>query len=85
MISAESFPTSFRASGLSILNAVGRLGAIAAQFVNGFLVGPPAHVATLLTITALTMCIGGACARALPRETTSPAGPGAKKRVLSQR
>ncbi|OWZ20689.1 Synaptic vesicle glycoprotein 2A [Phytophthora megakarya] len=58
LMSAESFPTDIRTTGMGMLSAVGRAGSVAAQFVNGYLIGPPVHVTLLLVITASMMLIG---------------------------
>ncbi|EGZ15519.1 hypothetical protein PHYSODRAFT_346609 [Phytophthora sojae] len=60
LMSAESFPTDVRTTGMGMLSAAGRAGSIAAQFVNGYLIGPPVHVTLLLVITATMMLLGSA-------------------------
>ncbi|KAG7396187.1 hypothetical protein PHYBOEH_002628 [Phytophthora boehmeriae] len=60
LMSAESFPTDVRTTGMGMLSAAGRAGSVAAQFVNGYLIGPPVHVTLLLSITAITMLLGSA-------------------------
>ncbi|TMW64299.1 hypothetical protein Poli38472_012921 [Pythium oligandrum] len=58
LMSAESFPTDVRTTGMGLLAAGGRSGSVIAQFVNGYLVGPPPHITLLLTITASMMLLG---------------------------
>ncbi|KAL3671274.1 hypothetical protein V7S43_003206 [Phytophthora oleae] len=58
LMSAESFPTDVRTTGMGTLSAAGRAGSVAAQFVNGYLIGPPVHVTVLLAITASMMLLG---------------------------
>ncbi|KAI9989895.1 hypothetical protein PInf_020186 [Phytophthora infestans] len=58
LMSAESFPTDVRTTGMGTLSAAGRAGSVAAQFVNGYLIGPPVHVLLLLAITASMMLLG---------------------------
>ncbi|ETN13119.1 hypothetical protein PPTG_08047 [Phytophthora nicotianae INRA-310] len=58
LMSAESFPTDVRTTGMGTLSAAGRAGSVAAQFVNGYLIGPPVHVTLLLAITASMMLLG---------------------------
>ncbi|KAE8888192.1 hypothetical protein PF005_g21497 [Phytophthora fragariae] len=60
LMSAESFPTDVRTTGMGMLSAAGRAGSVAAQFVNGYLIGPPVHVTLLLVITATMMLLGSA-------------------------
>ncbi|GMF64604.1 unnamed protein product [Phytophthora lilii] len=60
LMSAESFPTDVRTTGMGILSAAGRAGSVAAQFVNGYLIGPPVHVTWLLVVTASMMLLGSA-------------------------
>ncbi|RLN98479.1 hypothetical protein BBJ28_00006544 [Nothophytophthora sp. Chile5] len=60
LMSAESFPTDVRTTGMGVLSSAGRAGSVAAQFVNGYLVGPPVHVTLLLAITASMMLLGSA-------------------------
>ncbi|DBA01131.1 TPA: hypothetical protein N0F65_001759, partial [Lagenidium giganteum] len=65
LLSAEAFPTRMRATAMGVLAMGGRSGSVLTQFVNGFLVGPPAHIALLLSITATTMLVGAASAAAM--------------------
>lgn len=58
LMSTESFPTDVRTTGMGILASGGRSASVIAQFVNGYLVGPPPHVTALLVITASMMLIG---------------------------
>jgi MFS family permease len=58
LMSTESFPTDVRTTGMGMLSASGRAGSVAAQFVNGYLIGPPVHVTLLLAITASMMLLG---------------------------
>jgi putative MFS transporter len=69
-LSTELFPTAVRATALGVLAAAGRLGSIAAQFVNGTLQD---HVAVLLAVTAATMLAGAASALPLPNAPASGA------------
>ena len=52
---AETFAKNDRATALGLLNAVGRVASISAQYVNGSLAKSPA---ALLTVTALFMFLG---------------------------
>lgn len=63
MLSAETFPLEVRTTGISLVNCSGRIGAICAQFVNGFLVGPPAHIEALLLVVTSVMVAGGIASR----------------------
>jgi MFS family permease len=58
LMSTESFPTDVRTTGMGLLASGGRSASVIAQFVNGYLIGPPPHVTTLLVITASMMLIG---------------------------
>ncbi|KAF1318503.1 Synaptic vesicle glycoprotein 2a, partial [Globisporangium splendens] len=58
LMSAESFPTDVRTTGMGLLSASGRTGSVIAQFINGYLVGPPPHITLLLTVTATMMLLG---------------------------
>lgn len=58
-LSVESFPTCCRTSAMGILTASGRIGAVAAQVVNGRLQN---SVPLLLLVTSSFMVLGGACA-----------------------
>lgn len=58
LMSTESFPTDVRTTGMGMLASGGRFASVIAQFVNGYLVGPPPHVTALLIITASMMLIG---------------------------
>ncbi|KAF4316447.1 hypothetical protein BBO99_00006170 [Phytophthora kernoviae] len=60
LMSAESFPTDVRTTGMGMLSAAGRAGSVVAQFVNGYLIGPPVHLTLLLSITAIMMLLGSA-------------------------
>lgn len=63
MLSAENFPLEVRTTGISMVNCSGRVGAICAQFVNGFLVGPPPHIEALLLVVTSVMVTGGIASR----------------------
>lgn len=63
VLSAESFPLEVRTTGISMVNCSGRIGAICAQFVNGFLVGPPPHIEALLLVVTSVMAVGGIASR----------------------
>lgn len=67
VVSTEAFPTAARASGMGLVAAAGRLGSIAAQFVNGSLEG---SVVVLLMVTSGMTLLGGAASLLLPRDTT---------------
>lgn len=58
LMSSESFPTDVRTTGMGLLAAGGRSGSVIAQFINGYLVGPPPHITALLTVTASMMLLG---------------------------
>ncbi|TYZ61593.1 hypothetical protein PybrP1_011008 [[Pythium] brassicae (nom. inval.)] len=63
VLSAESFPLEVRTTGIAMVNCSGRIGAICAQFVNGFLVGPPPHIEALLLVVTSVMVVGGVASR----------------------
>ncbi|CAK4630902.1 unnamed protein product [Aphanomyces euteiches] len=63
--STNAFPLAVRVSGLAVVNSMGRLGAISAQFVNGFLMGPPPHLMALLLVTACVLLVGAAAVRCI--------------------
>ncbi|KAF1319519.1 Synaptic vesicle glycoprotein, partial [Globisporangium splendens] len=63
VLSAETFPLEVRTTGISLVNCCGRIGAICAQFVNGFLVGPPPHIEALLLVVTSVMVAGGIASR----------------------
>lgn len=67
VVSTEAFPTVARASGMGLVSAAGRLGSIAAQFVNGWLEG---SVVALLMVTSGLTLLGGVASLSLPRDTT---------------
>lgn len=69
-LSVESFPTKVRTSAMGILAAAGRLGAIAAQFVNGQL---EENVPMLLFVTSVCMVVGGASSWLLDNDNTGTA------------
>lgn len=66
VVSTEAFPTAARVSGMGLVSAAGRLGSIAAQFVNGSL---EEHVLVLLMVTSGFTLAGGVASLLLPRET----------------
>eukprot|EP00903_Cladosiphon_okamuranus_P018072 g16631.t1 len=66
VVSTEAFPTTARVSGMGLVSAAGRLGSIAAQFVNGSL---EENVLVLLMVTSGFMFAGGVASLLLPRET----------------
>lgn len=66
VMSAEAFPTATRVSGVGLVSAVGRLGSIAAQFVNGSLED---NVLLLLMVTSGLTLVGGVVCLLLPRDT----------------
>jgi MFS family permease len=55
VLTSELFPTSVRSTGMGICAATGRIGAMVAQFVNGFLVAQPFR---LLVVSAITLLLG---------------------------
>lgn len=61
------------------------MGAICAQFVNGFLVGPPPHVEALLLVVSSVMTIGGFTSRYLAESGGSRSGDGAETPTVSER
>ncbi|CAI5720756.1 hypothetical protein KXD40_007479 [Peronospora effusa] len=63
VLSAENFPQELRTTGISMVNCSNRLAAITAQFVNGFLMGPPSHLEALLLVTTSVMVTGGFASR----------------------
>lgn len=69
-LQAESFPTVIRTSGMGILSASARIGAIIAQFVNGSL---EQHISALLLVTSACTFMGGICAWTLPNDSTGTA------------
>jgi MFS transporter, VNT family, synaptic vesicle glycoprotein 2 len=64
-LSAESFPTDVRTTGLGLVAASGRAGSIAAQFVNGSL---EHNIPLLLLVTSGLMLAGAAATLLLPVE-----------------
>ena len=66
-MSVESFPTNIRTTAMGILAAMGRLGAISAQFVNGTL---ESNIALLLFVTSGCMFVGGFASFYTPIDTT---------------
>ncbi|KAG6587039.1 putative synaptic vesicle glycoprotein [Phytophthora cinnamomi] len=63
VLSAENFPQELRTTGISVVNCSNRVAAITAQFVNGFLMGPPPHLVALLLVTTTVMASGGIASR----------------------
>ncbi|KAL4094466.1 hypothetical protein PRIC1_010127 [Phytophthora ramorum] len=63
VLSAENFPQELRTTGISVVNCSNRVAAITAQFVNGFLMGPPPHLEALLLVTTTVMISGGVASR----------------------
>ena len=57
-ITSESFPTTVRNSGMALCTAWGRIGAMVAQFVNGFLLSNNPSPITLLLIASVSLLIG---------------------------
>jgi MFS family permease len=55
VLTSELFPTSVRSTGMGVCAATGRIGAMVAQFVNGFLVARPFR---LLVVSAITLLLG---------------------------
>ncbi|RLN06482.1 hypothetical protein BBJ28_00019564 [Nothophytophthora sp. Chile5] len=63
VLSAENFPQELRTTGISVVNCSNRVAAICAQFVNGFLMGPPPHLEALLLVVTSVMVSGGLASR----------------------
>lgn len=55
VLTSELFPTAVRSTGMGVCAATGRVGAMVAQGVNGYLVGSPAK---LLLTAATTLLVG---------------------------
>ncbi|ETW07132.1 hypothetical protein, variant 1 [Aphanomyces invadans] len=66
VVSTNAFPLPVRVTAMSVVNSVGKVGAITAQFVNGFLLGPPPHLMTLLVVTATVLMSGAAAVSGVP-------------------
>ena len=62
-MSSELFPTTVRSTGLGVCAASGRVGAMIAQFVNGYLVDKPVE---LLLVSSITLLLGAATPCLLP-------------------
>ena len=62
----QVFPVKLRTSGMGLLSAAGRIGAIAGQFANGSLEN---NVPLLLFVTAGCMLLGGICSFFIVHET----------------
>lgn len=73
-LSVESFPTNVRTSAMGVLTAVGRVGAVVAQFVNGSL---QTRIPLMLAVTSFAMLIGGASTCFSPLEVEAGLGSGA--------
>ncbi|KAF0701059.1 Aste57867_8505 [Aphanomyces stellatus] len=71
VVTTHAFPLSVRVTGMALVNSVGRVGAISAQFVNGYLIGPPPHLMALLLVTASVLLTGALAIRCMPRTTIS--------------
>jgi hypothetical protein len=71
-LSVECFPTSVRTSAMGVLAATGRLGAVAAQFVNGSL---EKNIPVLLFVTCGCTIVGGLVSFLLPDDHTGTALP----------
>ncbi|DBA01383.1 TPA: hypothetical protein N0F65_007280 [Lagenidium giganteum] len=76
VMSTESFPLEVRTTGIAMVNCSNRIGAIVAQFVNGFLVGPPPHLEALLLVTTSVMVLGGVASRFVPNPSDDAPKPG---------
>jgi hypothetical protein len=83
LMSAESFPTDIRTTGMGLLTAAGRSGSVIAQFVNGYLVGPPPHITALLSVTASMMLLGSISSVAV-RDYTGKALPASVEQMRKQ-
>ena len=66
-MSVENFPTEVRTSAMGVLAASGRIGAIAAQVVNGSL---EKNIPLLLFVTSGCMMLGGVAALYTPHDAT---------------
>lgn len=84
LMSTESFPTDVRTTGMGTLASGGRAASVIAQFVNGYLVGPPPHVTTLLVVTASMMVLGSISA-ALVRDYKNQKLPDSVEEMRKQR
>lgn len=67
VITSELFPTSVRATGMGVCAATGRIGAMLAQFINGYLVSHPTR---LLLVAAGTLTLGSIIPAWLPDDQT---------------
>lgn len=65
VISLEAYPTNVRTTAMGVFTAVGKIGAVAAQFVNGEL---EHRVPLLLFVTSSCMIVGAMACWCLPRE-----------------
>lgn len=80
VVSTEVFPTVARASGMGLVAASGRMGSIAAQFVNGSLEG---SVLLLLVVTSGLTLVGGLASLLLARDTRGVSLEGTPSRNLN--
>ena len=65
-MSSELFPTTVRSTGMGVCAATGRIGAMLAQLVNGFLVANPVR---LLLVASFTLLLGSTTPAWLPAES----------------
>ena len=65
VISLEAYPTNVRTTAMGVFTAVGKIGAVAAQFVNGEL---EHQVPLLLFVTSSCMIVGAMACWCLPQE-----------------
>ncbi|KAF0715173.1 Aste57867_3535 [Aphanomyces stellatus] len=72
VLSAEVYPLHIRVSALCFISSTGRFGAALAQVVNGFLMGPPADIQTLLLVTTTVMAVGGVSVLLLDDDKAKP-------------
>lgn len=64
-MTSELFPTYVRSSGMAVCAASGRIGAMVAQFVNGYLIQSPVR---LLLTSSLTLLLGALTPLLLPSD-----------------
>ena len=72
VLSSELFATTIRSTGMGVCTATGRIGAMLAQLVNGYLVGSPAR---LLSVAASSLLLGALTPAFLPTSLSGQAVP----------